>query len=88
MSDRLPPHWFYTGGPFIELDRWGDLEAALVAVLEDPAALNRAHARALAWLRERRSEAAVGRFLAERLNHVSVDHVATRSARGRAEAAC
>lgn len=88
VSDRLPPHWFYAGGPFLQLDRWGDLEASLVPVLEDPAALHRAHTRALAWWRERCSEAAVGRFLADRLNDVSVDHLETPDQRGRAGAAC
>jgi hypothetical protein len=68
ISERLPPHWFYRGGPVIQLDRWGDLEDALGAMLDDPEELRRRHSRALAWWHEKCSEAAVGRYLAEHLN--------------------
>jgi hypothetical protein len=68
VSERLPRHWFYAGSPVLELDRWRDLEATLGLVLDDPEELRRRHARALAWWRELCSEAAVGRFIAERLN--------------------
>jgi hypothetical protein len=66
--DPLPRRWFYTGGPFVEVTRWSELERALAPLLDDPAALARAQAASLAWWNERCSEAAVGRFLAERLN--------------------
>jgi hypothetical protein len=71
VSGRLPRHWFYDGGPFLELDRWRDLQATVMPLLEDRAALARAHEAALSWWRERCSENAVGRFLAERLNDLS-----------------
>jgi hypothetical protein len=68
VGDRLPGHWFYRGGPVIQLDRWRNLEDALAPLLDDPVELRRRHTRGLAWWRDHCSEVAVGRFLAERLN--------------------
>jgi hypothetical protein len=68
VGERLPSHWFYRGGPVIQLDRWNELERALGPLLDDPAELRRRHEQALAWWRDNCSEAAVGRFLAEHLN--------------------
>ncbi len=71
VSDRLPPHWFYTGAPFLQLKRWSDLESVVWPVLEDRRALQRAHRRGLQWWHDCCSEAAVGQFLAQRINDVS-----------------
>jgi hypothetical protein len=68
VGGRLPPHPFYAGAPVIQVDRWSELDQALLPVLDQPAELRRRHADALSWWRERCSEDAVGRFLAERLN--------------------
>jgi hypothetical protein len=68
VGGRLPPHPFYAKAPVIQLDRWSELDRALLGVLDQPAELRRLHAAALAWWRDRCSEEAVGRFLAERLN--------------------
>ena len=68
VAEHLPSHWFYAGGPVVRLDRWSDLEGAIGPVLDDPAELRWWHTRALAWWRDRCSEAAIGRFLAARLN--------------------
>jgi hypothetical protein len=68
VGGRLPPHTFYAGAPVIQLDRWSELDRALLPVLDRPAELRRLHDLALAWWRDRCSEEAVGRFLAERLN--------------------
>jgi len=87
VSERLPPHWFYRDAPFLQLKRWSDLETVLTPVLDDPVALHRAHTRALDWWHERCSEAAVGQFLAERLNDVS-DHSATRGQHRHTRAVC
>jgi hypothetical protein len=66
VTERLPRHWFYDGAPVIQIERWSGLEEMLV--LDEPAELRELHARALAWWRDRCSEAALGRFMAERLN--------------------
>jgi hypothetical protein len=70
VGERLPRHWFYEAGPVLELDRWADLDAALLPLLDDPAELRRQHERSLAWWRDYCSEAALGRFLAARLNEL------------------
>jgi hypothetical protein len=72
VSERLPAHPFYRGGPQIELDRWRELAAAIEPLLDAPEELARKHSAALAWWRERCSEGAVGRFMAERLNALEV----------------
>ena len=68
VSGGLPRHAFYEGAPVITVDRWSDLPDAVLPVLNAPADLHRRHLEALAWWRDRCSEAAVGRFMAERLN--------------------
>ena len=70
VCDRLPPHPFYRGGPFLQLGRWNELEATLAPYLDDLALLAERHRQALAWWRGRCSEAAIGRFIAERLNRL------------------
>jgi hypothetical protein len=70
VTGPLPDHWFYRGAPLVRLDRWADLPRALPA-LDDQAELDRRHAASLAWWHERCSEAAVGRWLAQRLNEVA-----------------
>jgi DNA-binding transcriptional LysR family regulator len=68
VAERLPRHWFYAGGPVVQLDRWNDLEEAVRPMLDDPAELRRCHEAALGWWNDRCSEPAVGRFIADRLN--------------------
>jgi hypothetical protein len=68
VAPRLPKRWFYDGSPILQLDRWRELESVLAPVLDDPTALRSTHERSLAWWNERCSEAAVGRFLANRVN--------------------
>lgn len=68
VGDRLPRHAFYDGAPIVQLDRWADLADALPELLDDPQRLEHSHAAALAWWRDRCSEEALGRFLAEHLN--------------------
>jgi hypothetical protein len=71
VGGRLPPQPFYAGAPVIQLDRWSQLDRALGPVLDSPAELRRLHTAALSWWRDRCSEEAIGRFLAERLNALS-----------------
>ena len=70
VGGRLPPHPFYAGAPVIQLDRWSQLDQVLPPVLDSPGELGRLHGAALSWWRDRCSEEAIGRFLAERLNAV------------------
>ncbi len=70
VCEPLPDHWFYAGAPVIGLDRWSQLEGTLERVLNDPQELVRLHRASLTWWRERCSEEAMGRFMANRLNEL------------------
>jgi hypothetical protein len=54
----------------LRLGSWSELERVVAPVLDDPREMARLHAESLAWWRDRCSEQAVGRFLAERLNRL------------------
>lgn len=71
VGGGLPRHSFYDGAPMVRLDRWSGLAGALLPVLDSPLELRHRHAEALDWWRKRCSEAAVGRFMAERLNELT-----------------
>jgi hypothetical protein len=70
VAERLPPHPFYAGAPLLQLDRWRELPERLEPILDDDAELDRRHHAARRWWRERCSEEAVGRMMAEQLNHL------------------
>jgi hypothetical protein len=70
VAERLPPHPFYAGAPVLQLDRWRELPELLEPILDDEAELGRRHDAARRWWRERCSEEAVGRMMAEQLNHL------------------
>ena len=70
VGERLPRFWFYEGSPVLQLRSWDELERVVAPILEDPDEIARLHAESLAWWRDRCSEQAVGRFLAERLNRL------------------
>lgn len=67
IAERLPATWFYEGSPVITVDRWKSVADVLERLLDDPAELRRRHEASLAWWNERCSEAAVGRFMAARI---------------------
>lgn len=68
VSGGLPRHRFYEGAPVLRLDRWRALPQLLDPLLDAPLEQRRLHEAALAWWRDRCSEAAVARFMADRLN--------------------
>ncbi len=72
ISDPLPATWYYAGAPIVQLHRWRDLPQTLHALLADEAALEQRHRASLSFWRERCSEDAVGRFLAQRVTDGSV----------------
>lgn len=71
VTERLPSHPFYAGAPVLQLDRWRQLPALLEPILGDDAELGRRHDAARLWWRDRCSEEAVGRMMAEQLNHLA-----------------
>ncbi|MBN1529331.1 MAG: hypothetical protein JW895_09750 [Thermoleophilaceae bacterium] len=70
VSERLPRFWFYDGGPILQIDSWSQLGDVVEPLLDDPAELERLHAASLDWWREKCSEEALGRLMAERLNRL------------------
>ena len=68
VGEPLPDHWFYAGAPVIGLERWVAARRNLERVLNDPEELRSLHRASLSWWRDRCSEEAVGRLMANRLN--------------------
>jgi hypothetical protein len=62
ICDRLPPHWFYTDSPAIQIGDWANLEAE--ALSADPERLADLHRRSLAWWDKKLSERAVAQVIA------------------------
>jgi hypothetical protein len=54
----------------LQIDSWSQLGDVVEPLLDDPAELARLHGASLAWWRERCSEEALGRLMAERLNRL------------------
>ena len=65
VCEALPGHWFYKGAPVITLDRWSDLSRVVPSLVGDPQELERLQLASLRWWRERCSEEAVGRYMAD-----------------------
>ena len=68
VTDAPLEGWYVSNAPFIELQSWDDLEAAVLPLLSDEAELKRLHQAALAWWESHCAEEVVGRFIASRLN--------------------
>ena len=69
VAEPLPRRWFYDGAPAITIERWCELEAALLPLLSDPAKMYRKHVESLAWWRTVCGETAVGSYMAANLPH-------------------
>jgi len=71
IHEELPDRWFYNEAPTIEVEKWSALEDIVPQLLSDPDLLRTKHERSLAWWRDVCSEAAVGRFMAQKLNNLT-----------------
>jgi hypothetical protein len=67
VGEPLPDTWYYRGAPIVQLRRWREIGAILDDLLADPAEVEQRHRAALAFWDERCSEAAVARFILDRL---------------------
>jgi len=77
VTDVLPRHrWFYDDAPVVRLGRWTELEEAVVPLLADERRLTALHRRSLAWWSTRGAPAAVGAYVAARLD--AIDDFARR----------
>lgn len=71
VCETLPEHWFYREAPVLRLRRWSDLPELLRPYLADMDRLEALHRESLEWWRERCSEDAVARFIAQQLGNLS-----------------
>lgn len=78
ITEALPPRWFYDGAPVIQLDDWRELGAVVEELVGDEQRMERMHRASLRWWRERCSEEATGRFMAEQLNTLRQEQPAVR----------
>lgn len=72
VTERLPQRWYYRDSPAVEVDRWSTLPATLAALLADPDALAARGARMREWWDASLCEAAVARYIADRLGCATV----------------
>jgi hypothetical protein len=72
VTEPLPPFWFYEGSPAVVVRDWRTLPKLLERLLSDPLELQRRHEASLDWWTTRLSPPAVGRYMTERLNRMSV----------------
>lgn len=68
IAENLPPHWFYEDAPAIKITDWHELPDILARLLNDPNLMQARHEATLTWWQTRCSEAATGRYFAEKLN--------------------
>ncbi len=67
ISSRQPDHGLYRGSPAVQVDNWRHLPRLVARLLADPDRLRRLHEETLVWWRTRYAEAAVARYIAERI---------------------
>jgi hypothetical protein len=72
ITEPLPPFPFYAGSPAVVVRDWRELPTILDALLADPDHLAQRGVASRAWWDEHLSPAAVGSYIAERLNSTSV----------------
>jgi hypothetical protein len=67
VSEPLPPRWYYREAPITQIARWKDLAQTLRRLIADPASLAAAAAQTRQWWLDTCSEAAIARYVLERL---------------------
>ena len=72
ITEALPSRWFYDGSPAVRVENWNDLAGILKKLIEDERLMQREHQRSLEWWRTRCSEAAVGAYVAGKLNSLRI----------------
>ncbi|NEP56467.1 MAG: exostosin family protein [Symploca sp. SIO2G7] len=68
VTESLPSRWFYDGAPVIQIKDWSELEGILEKLLNNKSLLQEKHQQSLNWWQHKCSEAAVGAYMAEKLN--------------------
>jgi hypothetical protein len=68
VTEALPRRWFYQGSPAIQLSVWSELERRIKDLLQDEQLLQLQHQKSLKCWQEKCSEAAIGTYMAEKIN--------------------
>jgi hypothetical protein len=68
VAEALPSRWFYDESPALQVEDWANLGGVLQDLIDDERLLQREHQRSLEWWRTKCSEAAVGAYIAGKLN--------------------
>lgn len=68
VSEALPSRWFYDGAPIIKITDWQDLDDILEKLLSEKQLMQELHQKSLNWWETKCSEAAVGEYIADKLN--------------------
>jgi hypothetical protein len=67
VVEYLPKRWFYQNAPVVQLRSWSSLEQVVKELLSNPILLQKKHEQSLQWWREKCSEEALAKFIAEAL---------------------
>lgn len=67
LAEPQPKRWFYDGAPVVEVTDWSRLPQIAEQLLANPAEMFRMHQSALKWWKEKCSEDAVGRYMADKI---------------------
>lgn len=70
IAEPLPPVWYFHGSPALTVSHWREMPGMVAELLRSPAELARLQARALAWWSEVAGEAALGRYMAARIDEL------------------
>lgn len=68
ITEPLPDRWFLRGLPRVTVHDWADMPHVVDELLANPEYLETLHQGSLQWWNDKCSEAAVGQFMADKLN--------------------
>lgn len=68
IAEALPSRWFYDGSPAIRVKDWSELGEVLEKLLSNQSLLQEKHQESLSWWQTKCSEAAVGTYIADKIN--------------------
>jgi hypothetical protein len=71
ITEALPDRWFYEGSPAIQITDWNELEKVLENLFDNPHLMQEKHQQALNWWNTNCSEAAIGAYMAEKINTIA-----------------
>ena len=70
VTESLPSRWFYNESPAIKINNWSNLEEVVKTLLENKQLMRKKHQESLNWWKNKCSEAAIGEYIAIKLNAI------------------